>query len=88
MGYPARLSPPPGGLAEVDAAQLAQVGLAEDWATSAPIAGSALRNGQVIRFTLDPAAMAPEDFRVAPEQIAIATLVLASFVAPLWHLVG
>jgi hypothetical protein len=88
MGYHARLSPGTGGLTECDAAQLAQAGLAEHRAASAPIAGCALRDGQVIRFTLDTTDMAPDVDRVAPEQVAMAVLVLASFFAPLWHLVG
>ncbi len=88
MGYHARLSPAAGSLAEHDAAQLAQAVLAEDRTASAPISGCALRDGQVIRFTLDTAGMAPDVDRVAPEQIAIAALVLVSFFAPLWHFVG
>jgi hypothetical protein len=88
MGYHARLSSAASGLTEYDAAQLAQAGLVPDWRTPAPITGCALRNGQVIPYTLDTTGMAPEVNRVVPEQVAMAALVLASFFAPLWHLVG
>jgi hypothetical protein len=88
MGYPESVSAEASGLTEHDAAQSARDGLAADGAAHAPIAGCALRNGQMIRFTLDTTAMARADYRVPPEQIAIAALVLASFFAPLWHLVG
>jgi hypothetical protein len=88
MGYDARLSAATSGLTEHDVVQLARDGLVEDWRASAPISGCVLHNGRVIPFTLDTTGMAPEVYRVAPEQIAIAALVLASFIAPFWHLVG
>ncbi len=86
MGYHAKISADPEGLTEQDAAQLVDAGLLRELAPGAPISGCVLRDGRLIRYTLDPTAQAPAMPRVVPEQVMMAALLLASFAAPLWHL--
>jgi hypothetical protein len=86
MGYHARLSGEAGGLTENEAGQLAREVLAMQLPRSGAISGWVRRNGRVMAFTLDTTNLAPELHRVLPEQFAIAALLLASYVASIWHL--
>lgn len=88
MGHYARIPPEFGDLTEFDAAALAHVGLIAEPDPTTPRSGYVSRNGRVTAFTLDTTHMAPELHRIMPEQFAIAALLLASFVMPLWHLFG
>jgi hypothetical protein len=87
MGYYARLSDSH-GLTDDDAARLARDGLVEHSAIRGPITGLVLRNGQPFPYTLDTTNLVPKVDRVVPEQIAIAGLLLASFIVPIWNLLG
>jgi hypothetical protein len=87
MGYYARLSEPH-GLTDDDADRLAQDGLVELPASNGPISGFVTRNGRSMPFTLDTTNMVHEPLQVQPEQIAIFAVLVASFIAPILHLLG
>lgn len=89
MGYAERMFADSGGLTQEDVAQLANdspvPGLHQ---ISGPISGMILRDRQASPYILDTANLLPESHRLLPEQMAIAALVLASFIGPIWHLLG
>ena len=94
MGYSARLLADPAGLSDRDAARLVEPGVAvTELASSSPgaqrIEGWAMHDGRAIALTLDVAALAPRiPEPIVPEHIAIAAIVAASFLVPLYHWLG
>jgi hypothetical protein len=53
-----------------------------------PVHGFVVHNGRAIAYTLDVAAAVPEQSRVVPEQLAIAAIMVFSFMGAICHLVG
>jgi len=85
------------GLTEHDFAELAKDGLAPTQPSASSqvrppllgaIHGFVSRHGETVPFTLDTANFAPEPRRILPEQCAIGALMVASFIAPIYHLMG
>ncbi len=89
MGHSERLFADTGGLASDDVAQLTTDGLASSPSSELrPICGFVLRHGQATPFTLDISQHVPEPRGIMPEQIAIAALLMASFVGAIYHILG
>lgn len=84
MGYYARVTADP-GLTEHDAARLLDDGLLR---STDPIHGFYQHDGQTLPFILDASNLAPERHKIVPEQIVIAALLLASFITPIYQLIG
>ena len=89
MGYSERVFADSGGLTAHDLARLASDGLVRpNSVMSGPITGYFRCNGKLDEYTLDPSRPAPTAPDVLPEHIVMAALFLASFVAPICHLLG
>lgn len=89
MGYFEKALADSGGLTGPGTVQLAGNGLLPgSQSANAPIQGIILRDGQAIPFTLSTARLEPETPRLLPEQVAIAALLLVSFVSPIYHFLG
>ncbi len=88
MGYRARIPAEARGLTDDEPAAVAQFAPLENAAPSAPLSGHVRRNGRSIAFTLDATPMTPETYRLLPEHLLMAILLLVSFIAPIRHLLG
>lgn len=77
------------GLTDHDLAELAKDGLAPAQPSHTDaIHGFISRHGETIPFTLDTANFVREPRRTLPEHCAIGALILASFIPPIYHLLG